>query len=228
MPPPPPPRRGFAPAFGRRSQGRDSSGTNSPGSQRAFAPAFARKTTPAFEEDEFNSSGAVPFEYLAAPSFEDTKSTWTIFDPSTGETNWKQEAPKQGEVGSEGFGIWNNFGHGNAHNATALAKDASSLFVPVSNILDASTGPRTEFEKRNASVLAIGRGTSKIVNMIGDQEISTVEQKIDTRLRYLGEDGKYVDGVDRGQVKKRYLEEHQIRVEKRREEISKYSKVCDQ
>ena len=230
-----PNQRRHAPAFGPRRSDADQMPPPRPSTARSnqpvtsetrpFAPAFGRKPQIKKEEDEPHASGSVPFEFMLAPSFENTQSTWTTYDPTTKEVKWETEASQSGAAASESLGIWNNYGHGEVNDASTSIRDTNSLFIPVSNILDAQTGPRNEFEKRNTNTLAIGRNNSRIVNMIGDRVVSTIDQKVDDRLKYLGEDGSYTDGVNRGQVKKRYLEEQQRRVQQRREEIVQYNQV---
>ena len=84
--------------------------------------------------------------------------------------------------------------------------------------------PLTDFERRNQSVLCQG-DIEKMKNVIGDKIVSITHQPVDERLQYLDEDGEYRDGIDRGPIKKRLMEEWHKRLADRTAEIEHVTKL---
>ena len=192
-----------------------------------FAPAFASKPKkPTSDDEEDNDYNQYEFMRRA-----DVKlaSTWNTFDPDlkqiskTGEP--KAESEQEGEVNLKP-GPWNNWGHGdharedaNATGSSETAPTVNHLFVDIQKIMQHDTAPRTAFEARNQQALGLSQKSNKIVNMIGNQLISSVEDKTDERLSLMDREGRYVDGVWRGQPKKRLLQERERRIVQRDSEI---------
>ena len=84
--------------------------------------------------------------------------------------------------------------------------------------------PTTLFDKRNQKSLAKGNAT-KIKNMIGNDVVSIVHQPIDDRVKYRDANGNYVDGIDRGKMKKRYEDEWRQRLDNRAAQMERLSKI---
>ncbi|MCJ1400357.1 hypothetical protein MMC11_003562 [Xylographa trunciseda] len=99
-----------------------------------------------------------------------------------------------------------------------------SHFVDVSNIMKENQRPLTDFERRNQSVLYQG-STDKVKNVVGDRVVSITHLPIDERLQYLDETGKYRDGIDRGPIKKRLMEEWHKRLADRTAEMEHVTKL---
>jgi len=89
-------------------------------------------------------------------------------------------------------------------------------FRDVTDLLKPSTGPRSAFEQRNQDVLS--RNTAAAVKVIiGGQVAKTLHRKADNRGELRDRHGKYIDGKDRGKMKK-HLEEDRSRLIKERDE----------
>lgn len=97
-------------------------------------------------------------------------------------------------------------------------------FVDTRHIMWENAEPASAFERRNKSYLKEG-STGKIVNMIGGEVVSTVHQKVDDRAEFRDRDGEYVDGKDRGLMKKRFEAEWIKRLENRDEQMAFASKM---
>ncbi|MCJ1392602.1 hypothetical protein MMC18_005472 [Xylographa bjoerkii] len=91
-------------------------------------------------------------------------------------------------------------------------------FIDVSNIMKENQRHLTDFERRNRSVLYQGNAET-MKNLVGDRIVSITHLPIDERLQYLDENGKYRDGIDRGPIKKRLMEEWHKRLADRTAEM---------
>ena len=174
------------------------------GPARRFAPAFSRKKQN--PEAKFEERVAVPYSCLSSQKFDVTA----------------------GPVGP-----WNRFGLDkdntgssptiSSHDSTGNRK-VEDLFVPVRDIMNERNIPKSLFEARNASVLVASGST--IVNKIGDSTLEW-ENKSDDRFKHMDEDGNYVDGTDRGRPKKRKMEERQMRLQERRDQVEHATTVME-
>ena len=113
---------------------------------------------------------------------------------------------------------------GNSDYVTDIDNDICGHFVEVSNLMKENRKPLTDFERRNESVLYHGN-MEVMKNVIGDKIVSITHQPIDERLQYLDENGKYRDGIDRGPIKKRLMEEWHKRLADRTAEMEHIGKL---
>jgi len=91
-----------------------------------------------------------------------------------------------------------------------------SKFRDVTELLEPSIGPRSAFEQRNKD--ALSRNTAAAVKVIiGGQVAKTLHRKVDNRGELKDRHGKYIDGKDRGKMRK-HLEEDRSRLIKERDE----------
>ncbi|MCJ1378662.1 hypothetical protein MMC17_001761 [Xylographa soralifera] len=102
--------------------------------------------------------------------------------------------------------------------------DVRSHFVDISSLMKENQRPLTDFERRNQSVLYQG-SMEKLKNVVGDRVVSVTHQPIDERLQYLDENGKYRDGIDRGPIKKRLMEEWHKRLADRTAEMEHVTRL---
>lgn len=100
-------------------------------------------------------------------------------------------------------------------------------FVDVPDIMLDQSRHLTEFERRNRSSLVLG-GSTKVINMIDGEVVSICHQPIDDRAKYRDEQGNYIDGIDRGKMKKRYETEWQKRLQDRKAEIKHVAKLKEE
>lgn len=93
---------------------------------------------------------------------------------------------------------------------------SQSNFRNVTELLKPQTAPRSAFEGRNKD--ALSRNTAGPVKVIiGGEVVKTLHRKIDKRGELRDRHGKYLDGKDRGSMKK-HLEEDRQRLIKERDE----------
>ena len=102
--------------------------------------------------------------------------------------------------------------------------DIRNHFVVISSLMKENQRPLTDFERRNQSVLYQGNMES-VKNVVGDKVVSITHQPIDERLQYLDENGEYRDGIDRGPIKKRLMEEWHKRLADRTAEMEHVTKL---
>ena len=99
-----------------------------------------------------------------------------------------------------------------------------ALFVNPQHILRENRKPLSNFEQLNKTLLT-SDFSAPITNIIGGQKTNTLMPKIDTRTEFRDRDGNYIDGKNRGKMKKRYEDEWQKRLELLDEEIQHATKV---
>ncbi|MCJ1478114.1 hypothetical protein MMC13_006790 [Lambiella insularis] len=109
-------------------------------------------------------------------------------------------------------------------SGSEVDQDVSRHFVNVTDIMTDQPRQRTKFELRNRSSLVVGNA-SIIKNIIGGNVVSICHQPVDDRVQYRDEDGNYIDGIDRGKMKKRYEEEWKRRLADRKAEIEHITKL---
>ena len=97
-------------------------------------------------------------------------------------------------------------------------------FVDSRYILRENKRPRSNFEELNKAFLPPDF-SAPITNIIGGQKATTLMPKTDTRTEFRDRHGNYIDGIDRGKMKKRYEEEWQKRLELREKELLDATKV---
>ncbi|MCJ1282179.1 hypothetical protein MMC26_001502 [Xylographa opegraphella] len=97
-------------------------------------------------------------------------------------------------------------------------------FVGMSTLMNENQRSLTDFERRNHSVLYQGN-MERLKNIVGDKIVSVTHQPVDERLQYLDENGKYRDGIDRGAIKKRLMEEWHKRLADRSAEMEHVTKL---
>lgn len=175
-----------------------------PPSTRTFAKAFSRKQPKAGSESE--EGILAPYSYMRTRNF---------------------------DVTAGPIGPWNRFGShkDNTQSSQALGSDVQNgsiqdSFVPVKDIMNENNAPNNLFEARNAKLL--GRASSNVVNKIGGQVVNEWERVSDDRFRHMDEYGNYVDGKYRGRPKKRKMEERQLRVQERHDELEHASTVMEE
>ena len=232
MPPPPvPPQRGFAPGLAIRKPKVD-----------PYDPTPRTASTDAFS-------------FLRTDTETDTVSgTWTTIDPDTGARAWDEERRRQSMQGSDASSVrsasrpttpapdsWMQWALPGAPSTMGESSTASSpprtgdtganvdsgvrrLFVDTRDIMLDNARPTTLFEKRNQKSLAKGN-TTKIKNMIGGEVVSIVHNPIDDRAKYRDSEGNYVDGIDRGKMKKRYENEWRSRLDNRTAQMEHLTKI---
>lgn len=111
------------------------------------------------------------------------------------------------------------------NNANAsIDPEVRRLFVDTRDIMLDNERPTTLFEKRNKRSLAKGNAT-KIKNIIGGEVVSIVHNPVDDRVKYRDSEGNYVDGIDRGKMKKRYEDEWRSRLDNRAAQIAHLTKI---
>jgi len=114
---------------------------------------------------------------------------------------------------------------GQTNNANAsIDPEVRRLFVDTRDIMLDNERPTTLFEKRNKRSLAKGNAT-KIKNIIGGEVVSIVHNPVDDRVKYRDSEGNYVDGIDRGKMKKRYEDEWRSRLDNRAAQIAHLTKI---
>lgn len=109
-------------------------------------------------------------------------------------------------------------------DAKSIDPDVRRLFVDTGDIMLDNTRPATMFEKRNQKSLPKGSAT-KIKNMIGNDLVSITHHPIDDRVKYRDNEGNYVDGIDRGKMKKRYEDEWRQRLDNRAAQMEHLTKI---
>jgi len=109
-------------------------------------------------------------------------------------------------------------------DAKSIDPEVRRLFVDTGDIMLDNTRPATLFEKRNQKSLGKGNAT-KIKNMIGNDLVSITHQPIDDRVKYRDHEGNYVDGIDRGKMKKRYEDEWRQRLDNRAAQMEHLTKI---
>ena len=224
------------------------SSTNSSETPRAFAPALALrkpKQDPYNYQSYDKSQG--DFSFLQASPTSEATGTWSTIDMDTNTRQWdsrydKQQAErKEGSEGQSSFRAsntsnepwvgWTNksFGHDNNSEArsTSIApledhkldidEEVRERFVDSRKIMRENRH-LSEFEQRNKRVLKQDF-SMPIVNVIGGKPVNVVQPKIDDRAEYRDRSGNYVDGVDRGKMKKRYEDEWSKRMQTRDDEM---------
>ena len=177
---------------------------SSKGSSRGFAPAFARKSK--YDNESERDEGF-------APAFKKTSKQDEYGDFQKMDYQFMRTR----EFGSEPLGPWNNWG---VKTDEEESKDAKELFVSVDEIMNHDYAPHNAFEYANKSALGLGSNSQTVVNEIGGQAIGSVKRQREDRLQYLDERGRFRDGMDRGQIPKRLLEEHAHRVRQWRNEMA--------
>ncbi|MCJ1431654.1 hypothetical protein MMC27_001009 [Xylographa pallens] len=111
-----------------------------------------------------------------------------------------------------------------SRNIADVDDDVRSHFVDISSLMKENQRPLTDFERRNQSVLYQGT-MEKLKNVVGDKVVSITHQPIDERLQYLDESGKYRDGIDRGPIKKRLMQEWHKRLADRTAEMEHVTRL---
>ncbi|MCJ1245761.1 hypothetical protein MMC30_002965 [Trapelia coarctata] len=195
------------------------------------------------------------YSFLRTDTEDDSASgTWTTIDPDTGARAWDEEHRRQSVQGSSASSIrsgsrattpapdsWMQWAVPGTASTTGESSRASSperrndadasidpevrrLFVDTRDIMMDNTRPTTLFEKRNQKSLAKGNAT-KIKNMIGGEVVSIVHNPIDDRVKYRDHEGNYVDGIDRGKMKKRYEDEWRSRLDNRAAQMEHLTKI---
>ena len=102
--------------------------------------------------------------------------------------------------------------------------DVRSHFIDISSLMKENQRSLTDFERRNQSVLYQGN-MEKMKNVVGDRVVSITYQPIDERLQYLDESGKYRDGIDRGPIKRRLMQEWHKRLADRTAEMEHVTRL---
>ena len=126
--------------------------------------------------------------------------TGNTYDPQAKGLSWSGDADDPDEVGENQLrpGIWNRWGHGEVSEGQSCEDEVRGLFCKDQDIMRDEATPRNGFEARNQNALGLGRRSSGITNMIGDNAVSIVEDTTDERLGLMDADGNYIDGVWRG------------------------------
>ena len=205
--------RSFAPAFAKKKKEDDDVEFQDEASSASTRRGSKRKD---IDYDEFDRS-----RYSFLKGREYNQSThWSTYDPDKKVKNYNfGQAPQDDGSQPEAPGPWNNWGVKTSGNADG-SNDVKNLFVGVDEIMTHDKGPRNAFEAANKSAFGFGSKSKTIVNEIGGQSIGEITIKRDDRVQFLDENGNYIDGLDRGQLPKRILEEHARRVKQWKNEIA--------
>ena len=182
----------------------------------------------------------------ASPTSEAT-GTWSTIDMDTQTRQWDSRYEKQQaerKEGSEGRSSsiasnkskepwvgWTNKSFDHDQNSKARSTTTAPFEDPKLDIdeevrerfVDSRQIMRenrhlSEFEQRNKRVLKQDF-SMPIVNVIGGETVNVVQPKIDDRAEYRDRFGNYIDGVDRGKMKKRYEDEWSKRMQTRDDEM---------
>lgn len=95
---------------------------------------------------------------------------------------------------------------------------SQSRFRHVTELLQPQTAPRSAFEGRNKD--ALSRNTAAAVKVIiGGQVAKTLDRKVDNRGELRDRHGKYIDGKNRGLMKKHLEEDRKRFIEERDEQL---------
>ena len=108
--------------------------------------------------------------------------------------------------------------------AESVDPEVRRLFVDTSDIMTDSTKSTSAFDVRNQKSLHKGNATV-IKNMIGNDVVSIVHQPVDDRAKYRDENGNYIDGINRGLMKKRYEDEWRNRLNDRKAQMEHLTKL---
>ena len=149
-------------------------------------------------------------------------SNWPNDDTKDGCATFNQDAQSDWKIRPESV---NSRVDGRFENRELDVDDAvREQFGHIRDILKDDKKPRSLFEQRNSSIL-IHKNASQIQNIIGGKVISVLEQKADNRAELRDRHGNYVDGINRGLMKKRYEEEWRKRIDDRDEQMTHAMKV---
>ena len=206
----------------------------------AFAPGLARKKP---KQDPYGYNQSQPdFSFLDASSSSRVTGTWSTIDMDTNTRQWDRRFEKEQSERSHGASSSRASNLSQDPCASPAQKrddDIDTKFFEDSKLeVDAEVRARfvdsrkilrdnqhlSDFEKRNRRVLR--QDYSKpIVNMIGNQQVNVVQPRIDDRAEYRDRSGKYIDGVNRGKMKKRYEDESSKRLQARDDEMVALTKI---
>ena len=91
-------------------------------------------------------------------------------------------------------------------------------FIDPRYVLREHEKPLSAFEQRNKAIL-VHDTANPIKVIIGGQLVNTLDPKIDRRAEMRDKDGRYIDGKNRGKMKKRYEDEWKNRLAERDEQM---------
>ena len=198
---------------------------------RAFAPGLARKKPKPDPYGEFS---------FLEPTDSKATGTWTTIDNDTNMRQWDPRFEKEQAMRSQGQSSSRASVASKDLTSTKPSHDIGSIVSFENPELDVDPEVRerfvdsrkvlhdnrhlSEFEKRNKRILQQDF-RKPIVNMIGGKKVNVVQPKIDDRAEYRDRSGNYVDGVDRGRMKKRYEDEWSKRLQARDDEMVALSKI---
>jgi hypothetical protein len=176
-------------------------------------------------------------ESLASNSWLQTQVRSTTLEPTWVSTSAKSSAAAESASSAifvdedTGVLMWDDSMEASSSALSGSKQDLSSIdldpviervfidkFTNISDIMYEDNQPLTLFEKRNKDIMPVV-APKRIKNIIGDVVVSTVEMKIDDRAKYRDQFGNYIDGIDRGKMKKRFEDEWQKRLTNRAAEI---------
>ena len=222
---------------------------------RAFAPGLAPRKPKADPYDpDARLFPRNDYTFIQDRSNTDVQGTWTTIDKDSNTRQWDStfesqrnslgsgawSRPKQSRAASDPWIQWAEVPTSSELNASSAAShisssstrsdnpdidsDVEARFVDSRYIMRENLQPLSDFEKRNRTYL-VHDYSKPIKNIIGGEVVSIVQQRVDNRAEYRDRDGNYIDGKDRGLMKKRYEEEWKKRMELREEEIVHLTKA---
>lgn len=224
-----------------------------PPTPRAFAPGLAPRKPKVDPYDP--DARLIPkndYSFMHNQSDEEVRGTWTTIDKDSNTRQWdsafegQQEnvggwlRSKQRDPVNDLWAQWAEPTSSSTNTSTAASHtsasssrtdlnpdvdpDVEARFVDSRFVMRESLQPLSDFEKRNRAYL-VHDYSKPIKNIIGGEVVSTVQQRVDNRAEFRDRDGNYIDGNNRGLMKKRYEDEWNKRLQLREEEIIQLSKA---
>lgn len=222
---------------------------------RSFAPGLApRKPKVDPYDPNARLLSRNDYSFIRDRSDTDVRGTWTTIDKDSNTRQWdsafesQRNSPgsegrsrsKQNRAANDPWTQWAEEPTLSELNASSAAShtpssstrlnnpdidsDVEARFVDSRYVMRENFQPLSDFEKRNRAYL-VHDYSKPIKNIIGGEIVSTVRQRVDNRAEYRDRDGNYIDGKNRGLMKKRYEEEWKKRMELREEEIVHLTKA---
>ncbi|KZF23387.1 hypothetical protein L228DRAFT_267394 [Xylona heveae TC161] len=192
-----------------RSKKTDASRTGGWGS------AFRKKEK---KRDPFDPLGLLSSEesFRKDQPLTNVASTWATYDLDNRHRTWSQ--PHNHATGDSTGGTALHASRKMDARNSGEQRDAEADFLAIPALLQGRRGPRSAFERRNPSIARVDE--SGPVKVVIGAESKTVFQRPDTRAEQMDEEGKYVDGVNRGKMRKGLEEERGALIRRRREAMS--------
>ena len=221
---------------------------------RTYAPGLAPRKPKVDPYHDARLLPRNNYSFIQDRSDTEVRGTWTTIDKDSNTRQWDSafeshrnssgtqgwSRPKQSRATSDPWTQWAEESTSSEFNAPSAASQTSSSSITSNNpdidsdvearfvdsryIMRENFQPLSDFEKRNRAYL-VHDYSKPIKNIVGGEVVSTVQQRVDNRAEYRDRDGNYVDGKDRGLMKKRYEEEWKRRMELREEEIVHLTKA---